>query len=98
VRGISAAASATIITQNSFSAVGVTDTDIWTTTLDLVRPALVAMTGFIGQFSGTSVAVSDYVASFGGRHNQAVAYDGISFIPQAGTITGVMRIYGMRNS
>jgi hypothetical protein len=98
VRGVSNAASAAIITGTSFSFIASTDTDIWSTNFDVMRPALASMTGFSGMFAGTSSASSDYVAAFGGRHNQTVAYDGISIIPQSGNITGVMRIYGLRIS
>lgn len=33
----------------------------------------------------------------GGSHNISTAYDGIKFFPSSGTITGTIRIYGMRN-
>jgi hypothetical protein len=98
LRGISTATSSAQVTGSSFATIAISDANIWVSTLDVVRPALASMTGFIGSFHGTSVASSDYIGTFGGRHNQTVAYDGISIIPQVGTITGVMRIYGMRNS
>jgi hypothetical protein len=98
VRGVSAAASAAIITGTSFSNIAHTDTDIWSSNFDIMRPAIASMTGFSGMFAGSSNVSSDYVAAFGGRHNQTVAYDGITIIPQSGNITGVMRIYGLRKS
>jgi hypothetical protein len=33
----------------------------------------------------------------GGRHTTASSYDGFSLLPDSGTITGVMRIYGFNN-
>jgi hypothetical protein len=32
------------------------------------------------------------------RHNQTVSYDGIEIYPPSGTITGTIRIYGLKNS
>ncbi len=34
----------------------------------------------------------------GGRMSVTTAYDGFSFIPSAGALTGTLRVYGMRNS
>jgi hypothetical protein len=34
---------------------------------------------------------------YGILHNQTVSYDGFSFYPNAGTITGTIRVYGYRN-
>lgn len=34
----------------------------------------------------------------GGDHSLSTSYDGFSFIPSASTITGTLRVYGLRNS
>jgi len=40
-----------------------------------------------------SAAVTDYA----GTHNQSTSYDGITFIASAGSFTGLVAVYGMRN-
>ena len=44
-----------------------------------------------GTGDGTSVGV------WGGYHSTASSYDGMTFYPQASTMSGILRIYGYRN-
>ena len=46
------------------------------------------------QYDGSST----YFRNMGARHNQTVSYDGFTFYPNTGTITGSLRVYGYRNS
>ena len=66
--------------------------------LQTLGPNVSAATEFIsnGYTTGSSGRLEDTV----GRHTTASAYDGFTVIPQNGgsTITGTLRIYGLRNS
>ena len=48
-----------------------------------------------------SVVADDYlnasVLDAGGTHNQSTSYDGITFIASAGSFSGLVAVYGMRN-
>ena len=48
-----------------------------------------------------SVMADDYLSAavldFAGTHNQSTSYDGITFIAAAGSFTGLVAVYGMRN-
>lgn len=65
-------------------------------TLTVFSPALAVATGF--QVHGSrnySTSPSNYLGH--GGHSLATSYDGFSMYPTSGTITGTIRIYGMRN-
>jgi len=61
----------------------------------LFGPALARITSFqsLNQYA-TSGASLQWI---GGTHDQAVSYDGITFIPSSGNMTGTLRVYGMKN-
>jgi hypothetical protein len=61
--------------------------------LDIAAPATATTTDLFGVYVYASTAVF-----YGGTHKLATAYDGISFYPAAGTITGSIRVYGYKNS
>ncbi|MGE0399952.1 MAG: hypothetical protein AB7T06_24770 [Kofleriaceae bacterium] len=65
----------------------------------LYSPAKAVVTRF--QASGASYLGSSTTLQaeiVGGRHNVATAYDGITFIPASGAITGIIRVYGYNNN
>jgi hypothetical protein len=62
--------------------------------ITLFGPALAVVTTGRGKgMSGSTLTASDY----GWYHNQTVAYDGITFYPTSGTMTGTVRVYGWNN-
>lgn len=67
-------------------------------TIDLVGPSKTEQTAIYGVCGLGSAPRIDHCASF---HTNATAYDGITFLPDIGTsgrtLTGTLRIYGMRN-
>lgn len=48
-------------------------------------------------YTSNCQAAEDYARYFGGYHGTAAAYDGMSLVLSSGTVTGRIRIYGMRN-
>lgn len=64
-------------------------------TINFQSPALAAITYFFSSYVYGPNINNGIVA---GRHNVATAYDGFSFIPASGTMTGKLRVYGMRKS
>lgn len=64
--------------------------------VDVFRPQLAAVTGM------RSTAVYGYLGAtiwdFAASHSLTTAYDGISIIPNTGTISGTIRVYGYKNS
>jgi hypothetical protein len=62
--------------------------------MTVFRPAIAATTGI--QYSSGGGAYLTLLG--GGRHGLNTAYDGFSLIPASGTITGTVRVFGMRNS
>jgi hypothetical protein len=53
---------------------------------------------FSASFTGwtsTSIGAAGYWASQSGRHTANTSYDGFSFIPSSGTMTGTYTLYGM---
>jgi hypothetical protein len=63
--------------------------------MDLFRPALAEQTSFNSHQGYVDLAA---VASQVGRHTLTTAYDGITLFRASGTLTGTLRIYGLRNS
>ena len=48
--------------------------------------------------SGVTGNTGAFVRLSGGTHSLATAYDGFTIYPASGTITGSLRVYGLRNS
>ena len=62
--------------------------------IDMHNPALAATTYLLAAaYYGPGVALVQHAA----RHAVSTAYDGFTFIPASGTITGKIRIYGYHN-
>jgi hypothetical protein len=62
---------------------------------DILGPELAARTGFLSlgfRTGGETVWVG------AGSHTQTTAYDGFTFFPASGNITGTLRVYGYANS
>jgi hypothetical protein len=65
--------------------------------IDVLSPNQVRPTVLTHHFQGSTGG--NYTMAIGStNHATSTAYDGISIIPGAGTITGTVRVYGMRNS
>ena len=94
VRGISTAATAFNNTNNLWDNIFYGDATAAVAEYAFYRPNVAATTFFTGNFFGRT----DYVATVGGYHTQATAYDGITFIASTGNITGTVRVYGYKNS
>jgi hypothetical protein len=63
--------------------------------LTVVSPASAVSTSFINDgMDATNLRLDLYI----GAHTTATAYDGITFFPSSGTITGTLRVYGLKNS
>jgi hypothetical protein len=60
---------------------------------DIFKPALAVATGRLTHFLGDSAVVG----AVGGLHSLTTAYDGISFIPASGTMTGTVSVYGYKD-
>lgn len=64
--------------------------------LDLFRPNIATRTSFLTL--SIFASAGSYTGFFGGYFDNSTVFDGFSFIPSAGTITGTVRVYGYRNS
>jgi hypothetical protein len=66
--------------------------------IDANKPALAVKTRALIKVSTAQSGSSD-IALFNTahRHDVATAYDGFSFFPSSGTVTGTLRVYGYRN-
>lgn len=62
---------------------------------EIYNPALAKNTLFI---SNGLDAVRTRLDIYLGNHAVATAYDGMTIFPTAGTMTGIFRVYGLRNS
>lgn len=62
------------------------------------RPALADNTTFMSNSLKWVSTTSYEIAQTGSMHYTPSAYDGIKLIPSSGTMTGNVRIYGLRNS
>ena len=60
--------------------------------MDIFSPQAVTNTNFLYSSAGETRA-----GAGGGTFNATTQFDGFSFFPQSGTITGTVRIYGVRN-
>lgn len=64
--------------------------------ISIFRPAVALPTGLIVIDSSTQSTVQMQITA--SNHTLSTAYDGITFYPNTGTITGTIRIYGYKNS
>jgi hypothetical protein len=68
-------------------------------TATINSPALASATTFITNFYGRSTGYGGNTSAFiSGIHETATAYDGMTITTSAGTMTGNIRVYGLRNS
>ena len=69
-----------------------------TATCDINNPFLAANTLFMST-SGCNADTGNNAQLDGtyGAHNLSTSYDGLTFLPASGTITGTIRVYGYRN-
>jgi hypothetical protein len=66
--------------------------------IHIANPFLASRTGATVSQSSSRDGLT-YFSTFGGwTHDVATSYDGFSFIPSTGTMTGNIRIYGLRNA
>lgn len=105
-RGGGAVNYATIATVNSYRMNGGADytmgsgqpaADLIAASFTLFNPFVVASTIAFGTGLGNDTTAS-YSWNLNAYHDAATAYDGIKFTTSAGSITGNIRIYGLRNS
>jgi hypothetical protein len=94
VRGITTTASAANNINNLWDFIFYGDATAGVAKFEIYRPNIAATTFFTGTF----FARTDVTATVGGYHTQATAYDGITFFPSTGNITGTVRVYGLKNS
>jgi hypothetical protein len=67
--------------------------------IDVNDPALAVKTRALIHVSSGQSGSSDIVLfTTAHRHDVATAYDGLSYFPNTGTITGTIRVYGYKNS
>lgn len=64
--------------------------------MTIFRPFDAAETGFVMMSMNYANSVY-YLKSQSGAHSLTNSYDGISFIPSSGNITGTIRVYGVSN-
>jgi hypothetical protein len=64
--------------------------------MNVSGPALAAATSVFSNNAGTLSGI--YMRITAMRHTTATAYDGITISQSAGTLTGTLRVYGLRNS
>lgn len=64
--------------------------------VDISRPFLASATNFIG-LSIPGVDTNLELFNYVGSHTLATSYDGFSVFPDAGNITGTIRVYGYAN-
>jgi hypothetical protein len=65
---------------------------------DIFSPNLAQQTNLMGQFMGESDGTNTLLnLTIGGWQNSATVMVGLNIAPAAGTLTGVVRVYGYRN-
>jgi hypothetical protein len=74
--------------------IGYASTDHFST-IDMHSPALAAITYY---FSNVVYGPGISTVLVAGRHTPTTAYDGFTIIPGSGTITGKLRVYGLKKS
>jgi hypothetical protein len=65
--------------------------------IDLHSPAIARATNFYGQYHYTASDGGKYPGVIFGDHNVATAYDGVTLATTGTSMTGTLRIYGLRN-
>jgi hypothetical protein len=85
--------SASVVSATNFTTVFASSTTVMVGCVMLCRPNL-AQTTMMTSTGGRET----YVAVRSGYHNTTTQYDGFTFIPTAGNVTGTLRVYGLRNS
>jgi hypothetical protein len=71
--------------------VGTANTTNGVSAIELLGPA-----NAVATFFNVNAGRSDSIRTLTGFHNQATAYDGFTIIPNTGTITGSITVYGYR--
>lgn len=71
--------------------------NLWASSMDLFSPMLGQRTAICWQQTAVD-STSFYSANVSGYHDENNLFDGIALIPSSGTISGIARIYGYRNS
>ena len=94
-----AGATVSQVTTNGFYLGGGSNTQIaGGFVMDLMNPQAAERTFATAQHSAREDVALNYGYLCNGQTQNTTSYDGINFIPSAGTVTGTMRIYGLRNS
>lgn len=68
-----------------------------TASIDLISARIAQKTHFLGNTWGSNSAGGLLIGTNVGKHDVALAYDGIRFTTSTGTITGTVRVYGYQN-
>ena len=63
--------------------------------VDFIAPKLAQLTGV--SFTGINASTGGNTRIGAGFVDNATAYDGMTFFPGSGTITGTIRVYGYKN-
>lgn len=71
--------------------------NLWSCSFDLVNPIQSQRTAIIWQQTSVD-GTSFYGSSVSGYHDENNQFDGIAFLASSGNVSGVVRIYGYRNS
>lgn len=74
---------------------GSSSSDDFAGEMTIYRPALTARTYASGQHSIRETEILSYIMTTGGHTRNINQYDGITFAPTAGTITGSITVYGI---
>ena len=82
--------------QTSFARIGGGNTNVVYLSIMVVRPFVAAPTGVATQNVYTTTGGVFYNTA--GLHTASTSFDSITIFAAAGTLTGSMRIYGLRNS
>jgi len=94
VQGTSSTASAAQIS-DSFGVLTYQNTNMAVGTGDILRPAVASPTFLI--VNGGRNPSTIYTLTSSIYHNQSTAYDGITILAGAGTLTGTLKIYGYKD-
>ena len=65
--------------------------------LDLFNPFNTVTTKFAYNSYGSNTAGAYSSFTYSGAHSQSTSYNGITFLPSTGTMSGVVRVYGLKN-
>jgi len=65
--------------------------------LDLFNPFNAVTTKYAFNSYGSNTAGAYSGFTYYGAHSQAISYNGITFLPSTGTMSGVVRVYGLKN-